>query len=268
MTLRMLVAPNAFKETLSPLEAAEAIQSGFADAGSPAVTTLLPVSDGGDGLIEVLASVLRGEVRTERVSGPMGGAVTARWAFLADRTAVIEMAEAAGLALVSEAGRDPLRATTRGVGELLRAAAEAGAAHAVLGVGGSATVDGGAGLAQELGVRLQDKDGKEIGPGGGELARLERIDSNDLDAQVKGLEVNVACDVSNPLLGERGAARIFGPWRISPISLRATSAGRCGTSRERVRPAGSARGSRPFSARGSGPGRRSFWIFSTSRHTS
>jgi len=211
MMLRVLIAPNAFKGTLSPRKAAEAIQAGLADGGTPVVTTLLPVSDGGDGLIEVLARALHGEVRTERVSGLLGGMVTARWAFLADRTAVIEMAEAAGLTLVPEAGRDPLQAETRGVGELLCAAPAAGAARAVIGVGGSATVDGGAGMAQALGVRLLDGAGKEIGPGGGELVRLERIDSSNLAPRVKALGLDVACDVSNPLLGKHGAARVFGP---------------------------------------------------------
>jgi glycerate kinase len=170
------------------------------------------MADGGEGTLDALVSATGGEIRALDVLGPLGKPVRARFGLLGDgRTAVLEMASASGLALVPTDQRDPSRTTTWGTGELLLAAAAAGARRIILGIGGSATNDGGAGLAQALGFRLLDGDGQPIGLGGGSLAHLARIDADGRDQRLAGLEVAVACDVDNPLCGPRGASAVYGP---------------------------------------------------------
>lgn len=207
--LRIVVAPDKFKGSLTAVEAARAVAEGLA-AGCPGADVVaLPVADGGDGTVD--AAVAAGYARRRLVvAGPTGEPVTAGFAVLGER-AVIEMAEASGLRRLPGGRPEPLRASTSGTGQLLVAALDAGARHIVLGVGGSASTDGGAGMAQALGARLLDAAGADLPPGGAALADLARIEVTGLDPRLAGTEVVVAIDVDNPLVGPRGAAAVFGP---------------------------------------------------------
>ena len=205
--MRIVIAPDSFKGSLAADQAAGAIAAGIARARPDAEAVLRPVADGGEGT--VAAALGAGyRPRRVRVSGPDGRPVAATFA-LDGTTAVVELAAAAGLGLLEHPA--PLTATTRGVGELLRAALDAGARRIVLGIGGSATTDGGAGMLQALGVRLLDADGTDVPPGGGGLARLARLDATGLDPRLAGVDLVVASDVDNPLTGPSGAAAVFGP---------------------------------------------------------
>jgi glycerate 2-kinase len=208
--MRVVVAPDKFKGTLSAEQAARAVATGWSRADPGAEVEEVPVADGGEGTLEALVAALRGEVHRARVSGPLGDPVEAEFAVVG-ALGVVEMARASGISLVSELRRDPLRATTLGTGELIRAAAERGAGRVVVCIGGSATTDGGAGMAQGLGVRLLDEDGEDLPPGGAALRRLARIDATGLEPRVRALEVLVATDVDNPLTGAQGAAVVYGP---------------------------------------------------------
>ncbi len=205
--VRIVIAPDSFKGSLSADRAAEAIAEGIARAVPGAEPVLRPVADGGEGTV---AAALRAGYRplTVRVAGPDGRPVDAVLA-MDGTTAVLELATAAGLGLLDRPA--PMTATTRGVGELVRHALDAGADRIVLGIGGSATTDGGAGMLQTLGLRLLDVDGAEVSPGGGGLARLDRIDASGLDRRLSQVEFVVASDVDNPLTGLFGAAQVFGP---------------------------------------------------------
>lgn len=210
--MKVVVAPDKFKGSLSAPDAARAIARGVKKVSPDAAVDVIPMADGGEGTVEALVAATQGTFREARVTGPMGKPVNARYGVLGDqRTAVIEMASASGLVLVPNDKRDPLRATTRGTGELLLAAIEAGAQRVILGIGGSATNDGGAGLGQALGYRLLDADGRDIGPGGGALDKLARIEEAGRHAALDAVEIAVACDVDNPLCGPRGASAIYGP---------------------------------------------------------
>jgi glycerate kinase len=210
--LRVVVAPDKFKGSLSAPEAAEAIARGVLAADPTASVERVPMADGGEGTVAALVAATGGSIRQATVSGPLGEPVAAGFGMLGDgRTAVIEMAAASGLVLVPAERRDPLRASTRGTGELLREAVAAGARRVILGIGGSATNDGGAGMAQAIGYRLLDGNGRELPPGGGELGRLDRIDPDGRDSWVGSIELDVACDVDNPLCGPRGASAVYGP---------------------------------------------------------
>lgn len=208
-----MCAPNAFKGALGTAEAAGAMAAGVRDAAVLGVApVMVPVADGGDGTLDVLLGATPGSrVETVRVSGPLGAPVEARLGWLSGDTAVVEMAEAAGLRLLGRARPDALRATTFGVGELIRCALDGGARHIVVGVGGSATTDGGAGLITALGGRLLDAFGAPLPPGGGALGRLARLDLGDLDPRLRRCRIEVAVDVRNPLLGEAGSAAVFAP---------------------------------------------------------
>ncbi len=211
--MKILVAPNAFKGALSAPEAAACIAHGLAGSGLDCTLDLMPIADGGDDTLDVLVAQ-GGETHSLTVEGPLGRPVEAAWGLLADgQTAIVEMARASGLKLLAEAERDPLRASTYGSGQLIAAAVAAGARRIIVGVGGSATVDGGAGCLQALGVRLLDAAGDETGRGGGALADVRRIDVSRLLEPLRdgSVRVQVACDVDNPTLGPRGAAAIFGP---------------------------------------------------------
>lgn len=224
----MVCAPNAFKGSLGAAAAAAAMAAGVRDAGGGAVAVEVPVADGGDGTLDVLLAAAGGAGRAEAVlvSGPLGGAVDARLGWVAADTAVVEMAEAAGLRLVPSGGRDPLRATTYGVGELVRAAVDRGARRLVVGVGGSASTDGGAGLIAALGARLFDASGAELPRGGGWLGALDRIDLGGLDPRLRECRIEVAVDVRSPLLGPAGAAAVFGPQKgASPADVARLEAG-------------------------------------------
>jgi glycerate kinase len=210
--VKVLLAPNAFKECLSAPQAAAAMAEGVRDADASAGCILCPIADGGDGTLEALLAATLGEKVLVRVSDPLGRPVEAPFGLLGggDR-AVIEMAEASGLRLLSAGERNPLIATTLGTGELMLAALERGVKSFIIGIGGSATVDGGTGMARALGCRFLDGEGRELPEGGGSLARLERIDAGARDARWDSVAVWIASDVTNPLLGDNGAARVYGP---------------------------------------------------------
>ena len=210
--MRIVVAPNAFKGSLSALEAATAIAEGIRIAAPDADLVLVPIADGGDGTVDALVAATKGQPRTSRVRGPLGDPVDADYGLIdGGSTAVVEMAKAAGLALVPRDRRDPRVTTTYGVGELMQHAYDEGARRFVVGIGGSATNDGGAGLAQALGYHLLDETGRELPPGGLALRRLARIHVGGVHADWKQSEVDVACDVTNPLTGPSGASAVYGP---------------------------------------------------------
>ena len=210
--MRIVIAPNAFKGSLSAQDAAEAIAEGVRVAAADAELVLVPIADGGDGTVDALVAATQGERRTLRVRGPLDDSVDAEYGLIdAGSSAVIEMAKAAGLALVPPAKRDPRVTTTYGVGELLQRGYDEGARHFIVGIGGSATNDGGAGMAQALGYHLLDAQGHELPPGGLALTRLTRIHVGGVDANWKKAEVDVACDVTNPLTGPSGASAVYGP---------------------------------------------------------
>ena len=207
--LVVVVAPDKFKGSLTAAQAADAIAIGLSRGCPGARIARLPVADGGDGTVD--AAVTSGyERRLVEVQGPTGEPVTAALAVRGD-SAVVELAEASGLRRLPPGRPAPLTASTYGTGQVLRAALDAGARRVVLGVGGSAGTDGGAGMAQALGVRLLDQQGRELGRGGRELAGLARIDVSGLDPRLAGTEVVVASDVDNPLVGPHGAAAVYGP---------------------------------------------------------
>ena len=210
--MKIVIAPDSYKESLSSLEVARAIETGFRQILPDAEYVLLPVADGGEGTVDAMVAATGGRRIEVAVTGPMGEQVAGFYGLTGDgTTAVIEMAAASGLALVPPVDRDPLRASSRGTGELILAALDAGARRFILGIGGSATNDGGAGMAQALGVRLLDADGAELGAGGCALERLARIDLGTLDPRLAKCTIDVACDVDNPLTGPRGASAVFGP---------------------------------------------------------
>ena len=209
--MHILIAADSFKGTNTSWEVGRAIQSGFAKVFPAATYQIVAVADGGEGTVAAVLQAAGGDLQKLAVRGPLGQAVEAFWGHLPNDKAVIEMAAASGLPLLAAAERDPLRADTYGTGELLRAALDAGARQIMLGIGGSATNDGGVGMARALGLRFLDKDSREIEGGGGSLAELDRIDASAADPRLQETEILVACDVSNPLLGERGASAVYGP---------------------------------------------------------
>ncbi|MFP5402000.1 MAG: glycerate kinase [Gammaproteobacteria bacterium] len=210
--MKIVIAPDSYKESLSALEVAQAVASGFRQVFPDAEYVLVPVADGGEGTVDAMVAATGGRREAVAVSGPLGARVEAFYGLTGDgETAVIEMAAASGLALVPPAQRNPLRTSSRGTGELIRAALDAGARRFILGIGGSATNDGGAGMVQALGARLLDAEGRELDGSGGDLARLDRIDVSALDARLAECRIEVACDVDNPLTGPRGASAVFGP---------------------------------------------------------
>ena len=210
--MKIVIAPDSYKESLSALEVAQAVEAGFRQVFPDADYVLVPVADGGEGTVDAMVAATGGRKETVTVSGPLGEPVEAFYGLTGDGdTAVIEMAAASGLALVPPDRRNPLLTNSRGTGELIRAALDAGARRFILGIGGSATNDGGAGMVQALGARLLDLEGRELDGSGGDLARLERIDVSALDPRLAECRIEVACDVDNPLTGARGASAVFGP---------------------------------------------------------
>lgn len=210
--MRVVIAPNAFKGSLSALGAAQAIAEGVRTAAPDVELVLIPIADGGDGTVDALVAATDGEHRTLVVRGPRGDPVDAGYGLIAGgSTAVIEMAKAAGLALLPPEKRDPRVTTTYGVGELLQHAYDDGARQFIVGIGGSATNDAGAGMAQALGYHLLDEHGHELPPGGLALKRLARIHVGGVHANWKEAVVEVASDVTNPLTGPNGASAVYGP---------------------------------------------------------
>lgn len=209
--MRVLIAMDSYKGNLSSLTVAGIVERGIRRVYAGAIVDKVAVADGGEGTSRALTEYLRGEYVQVEATGPMGDRVPAHYGIVRGDTAIMEMAEASGLSLVPEDMRNPLRATTCGTGEMIVDAMDRGCRKIILGIGGSATNDGGAGMAAALGVRLLDEDGNEIGPGGGALGRLARVDMSGIDPRVADTECIVACDVDNPLCGEKGASRVFGP---------------------------------------------------------
>ena len=211
-TMRVVIAPDKFKGSLSAAEAAAAMSRGLLRARPGASVVLVPMADGGEGTVAALVAATAGTLREAVVTGPRREPVRAKFGLTGDgRTAVIEMAAASGLVLVPSNERDPLVATTRGTGELILAAIAAGGTRLIVGIGGSATNDGGAGLGQALGFRLLDEHDCDLKPGGGNLDKLARIDSSGRSTELDAVEVAVACDVTNPLCGPLGASAVYGP---------------------------------------------------------
>jgi glycerate kinase len=210
--MKIVVAPNSFKGSLSASQAAAAIARGVRQARPEAEVLEIPVADGGEGTVEALVSARRGTYRSVEVEGPLGDPVQATYGLIDDgRTGVVELASASGLTLIAADQRDPRKTSTYGFGQLLNAVRGQGIESIIAGIGGSATNDGGAGMAQALGYRLLDATGRDLPRGGAELARLERIDAADFDAGWRSIRVMVACDVTNPLTGPEGASFIYGP---------------------------------------------------------
>ena len=212
--MKIVIAPDSFKGNLSSLQVASAIEKGIRRVLPGAKCVKVPMADGGEGTVQALVDARGGRYITRQVCGPMKEKVRARYALLADgETAVIEMAEASGLPLVEGRRKNPLKATTYGTGELMAHAINKGAKKIILGIGGSATNDAGAGMAQALGVRFLTQAGRvlEAGIGGGALQRIERIDTSAIHPGLGRCKVVAACDVNNPLCGKRGASHVFGP---------------------------------------------------------
>ncbi|WP_340612084.1 glycerate kinase [Xenorhabdus bharatensis] len=210
--MKIVIAPDSFKESLSAMQVAEAIEQGFREIIPQADYIKLPMADGGEGTVESMVAATGGKRFICTVTDPLGQPVDAFWGLLGDgKTAVIEMAAASGLHLVPLAQRNPLITTSYGTGELILAALDHGVEKLILGIGGSATNDGGAGMMQALGANLTDGDNRSLPFGGVALTRLESIDLTNLDPRLRCLEITVACDVTNPLCGESGASAVFGP---------------------------------------------------------
>lgn len=210
--MKFVVAPDSFKGSVSALGVAEAIERGIRSVFAEAEVQLLPIADGGEGTIEALVTATGGQVLYEEVVGPLGTTLNAHWGILGDaETAIIEMAAASGLPLVPADKRDPRITTTFGTGQLMKAVLDKGLRKIIIGIGGSATNDGGAGMAEALGARFLDRDGKTLPPGGKALADLAGIDLTGLDPRLQETTIMVACDVDNPLCGERGASAVYGP---------------------------------------------------------
>lgn len=212
--MKIVIAPDSFKENLTSSEVANEIEIGLRRVWPDAVCIKVPMADGGEGTVQSLVEATGGEFVSTDVTAPLGNRVSARFGLLGGgRTAVAEMAEASGLALVPRDRRDPLLATSYGTGEMLLAAAGRGVGEIIIGIGGSATNDGGAGMAQALGVRFLDASGAVITQplGGGHLRDIARIDMSSLDPRVKAVRFSVACDVTNPLTGPKGASAVYGP---------------------------------------------------------
>ena len=210
--MKIVIAPDSFKESISASEVANAIEAGFVKIFPNAEIFKLPVADGGEGSTDALISATQGRYFSTSVMGPMGKTIDASWGMLGNsQTAVVEVAKACGLSLVPLENRNPMIATSYGVGELILAAVNEGANHIIVGLGGSACNDGGAGMLQALGVRLLDISGNQLNRGSGSLSSLSSIDLRAMDSSLQGVSFEVACDVDNPLLGPQGASVIFAP---------------------------------------------------------
>lgn len=209
--MKVVIAIDSFKGSLGSVEAGNAAAEGVRRAVPGAECVVRPLADGGEGTVAALTDGLGGELRKVSVTGPLGAPAVTRYGLLPDGRAVMEMAEASGITLVPAGERDPMRATTRGVGEMILDAVRNGASKFVIGIGGSATNDGGAGMLQALGWRLLDAKGRDLPPGGAALARIVSIEPPPDADRLRGLEFRIACDVRNPLCGKEGASAVFGP---------------------------------------------------------
>jgi glycerate kinase len=210
--MKIVIAPDSFKDSLSAQGVADAVAQGLAQVWPDAQLIKCPMADGGEGTVESVLAACNGQWRRSWVKGPLGDSVEARWGWLPDsHTAIIEMAEASGLQLVPPGQRDACSSSTYGTGELIRAVLDEGAGRVILAIGGSATNDGGAGAMQALGVVLLDQHNRPLPPGGLALAELARIDLSKMDPRLAQVNFEIAADVDNPLCGPHGASAIFGP---------------------------------------------------------
>ncbi len=210
--MKIVIAPDSFKESLTAMEVAQAIEQGFRQVLPDAEYVKLPMADGGEGTVQSLVDATQGSIVELDVTAPLGNRVKGFFGLMGDKkTAVIEMAAASGLHLVSFEQRNPLLTSSVGTGELIKAVLDQGVKHIIIGIGGSATNDGGLGMAQALGVKMLDAEGNALGAGGGELNKLARIDVSELDPRLSQITLEVACDVDNPLCGPKGASHVFGP---------------------------------------------------------
>lgn len=210
--MKIVIAPDSFKDSLSAEGVAAAIASGISSVLPGAQVVCCPMADGGEGTMDAIVAACHGEQRSLAVRGPLGGQVTAHWGWLADsRTAIIEMAQASGLQLLTLEQRDACRTSTFGTGQLISAALDAGAERIILAIGGSATNDAGSGMLRALGLRTFDAEGAELEEGGLALSRVARLDASGLDPRLAKARLEVAADVDNPLCGRNGASAIFGP---------------------------------------------------------
>ena len=218
--MKILISPQAFKESLSGMEAAQAIEEGILRVLPNARTTLVPIADGGDGTLETLVATTGGTIQEATVADPLGRPITATWGALGDgQTAMIEMSRASGLALLKEQERNPRITSTSGTGQLIMEALDYGFSKLIIGIGGSATNDGGAGMAQALGVKLLDRNGTNLEPGGSSLKDLHQIDISNIDSRIKTATIMVATDVSNILCGPTGASAVYGPQKGATQSV-------------------------------------------------
>src|SRR5690554_4106256 len=212
LNMKFVLAPDSFKESMTAKEVADAMERGIRKVMPDAECIKVFMADGGEGTTQSLVDATNGRIYKVKVMGPLGDTVEAELGILGDKeTAIIEMASASGIQLISKEERNPLVATTFGTGQLIKEALDMGVKNLLIGIGGSATNDGGAGMFQALGGRLLDKEGNELPKGGGALDKLHRIDISNLDPRLSKINVEVACDVSNPLTGKTGASHIFGP---------------------------------------------------------
>ena len=210
--MKIVIAPQGFKGSLDATRVAQAIEEGVKRALPQAVTVLKPMADGGEGTVRALISASGGKIVSTRVTGPLGDKVSAGWGIFPDGTsAVIEMAATSGITLIPSGRLNPLLTTTYGTGELILAALEHGCRSIIVGLGGSATNDGGAGMAQAIGARLLDKEGRDLLPGGAALIKLQHIDVSAIDTRITDSEILAATDVTNPLCGEKGSSAVYGP---------------------------------------------------------
>ncbi|MEH6906700.1 MULTISPECIES: glycerate kinase [Neobacillus] len=210
--MKFVLAPDSFKESMTAKKAALAMEKGIKAVFPHSECVIVPMADGGEGTVDSLVSMTNGEIIKTEVIGPLGEKVIAEYGLLGEgQTAVIEMASASGLELIKPKERNPLLTTTYGTGQLIKHALDKGVRRFLIGIGGSATNDGGAGMLQALGVSFKDQDGNELPFGGGTLHRLHSIDMSGLDERIKTVQMDVACDVTNPLIGDNGASAIFGP---------------------------------------------------------
>ncbi|MBE6048112.1 MAG: glycerate kinase [Clostridium sp.] len=210
--MKFILAPDSFKESMTSMEACLAMEKGIKKVFKDAECVKVPMADGGEGTVEALVNATGGKFIELEVTGPIGRKIKANYGILGDgKTAIIEMAKASGIELIKREERNPYLTTTYGTGELIKDAINRGIKHILIGIGGSATNDAGAGMLQALGVKLLDKYKKEISFGGVYLQDIEYIDKGDLDGFLDGVTIETACDVTNPLVGEKGASYIFGP---------------------------------------------------------
>jgi glycerate kinase len=217
--MRILISPDSFKGSLASQEVADAIERGIKKVSEKHETIKIPIADGGDGTLDCIMPVVAGEIIYTKVVGPLGEEISAPFGVMDNgNTAFIEMAKASGLPLLQKEMRKPLITTTYGTGQLIKKALEIGCKRIIIGLGGSATNDGGVGMAQALGARFLDKYNNEVGFGGGNLYKIDKIDISTIDSRLKNVSIEAACDVTNPLYGPNGASYVYGPQKGADIN--------------------------------------------------